>query len=459
MVLYIAGEICYSLEQLKGYFCASMSAANDVFYDLLECGRSGDIAQWLSKMNEVDMAEKVNKINTGLSDTEYVRELCDVINGNGTYNIKKPNFEKCFKIEESKTKIQDNKIVVSVRLRILMSIKENYEISVKSNWGSCEEQINSEFLSEGEIKTINFVIPKNNNTELGSIEIEVDNKFLCKLDRPRKVIKLTDEVSINMVFVEGISFVDEYGLQRTVADFYCSELPITTEQWEAVMKTRIHGEHEDIVTTSESNCDDFISALNNLTGNKFRMLTNIEWQFVCKYKCAQNTPKCTNKNECDFFQLADLEEFKPEFVYESTIGIGTMENCLSDNIMWNPRGRESARFRIALPTCEQTISAEEYVDLGLSVNWSITETGSRYPSRDECEELLKKCSIADINESYCYIIGNNHYLIARKDVWYPINERSRCRNKTIAISFRYKQVSEVYDKNIVYGSYLSVKSK
>ena len=50
--LYINGEHCLTLEQLKSYFSQQdLTAKSDTYNDLLEAGKYGDLEQWLQEHN------------------------------------------------------------------------------------------------------------------------------------------------------------------------------------------------------------------------------------------------------------------------------------------------------------------------------------------------------------------------------------------------------------------------
>ena len=55
-ILYINNEHCTSVAQLKGYFSEDLTPESDTYYDLLDYGRSGDIAVWLREMDEPELA-------------------------------------------------------------------------------------------------------------------------------------------------------------------------------------------------------------------------------------------------------------------------------------------------------------------------------------------------------------------------------------------------------------------
>ncbi|MBQ0057512.1 MAG: hypothetical protein KBT20_07640, partial [Bacteroidales bacterium] len=63
MRLYINNEHCSTVEQLKGYFKLDLTPDSDIYADLLDYGRHGDIAEWLREMDEAELASKVESIS------------------------------------------------------------------------------------------------------------------------------------------------------------------------------------------------------------------------------------------------------------------------------------------------------------------------------------------------------------------------------------------------------------
>lgn len=79
--LYINYEHCTSLEQLKGYFNESITSDSDIYADLLDYGRRGDIAIFLRQIDEPAIASRVESIPKGLSDSAFYNKLKEAITG------------------------------------------------------------------------------------------------------------------------------------------------------------------------------------------------------------------------------------------------------------------------------------------------------------------------------------------------------------------------------------------
>ena len=97
----------------------------------------------------------------------------------------------------------------------------------------------------------------------------------------------------NMIFVEGGSYMmgnenDEYAkpVHRVVlSDFFISETEVTEDLWTKVLGKPLNnprGPQYPAIRITLSEIDQFLNKLNQLTGRKFRLITEAEWEYAAR---------------------------------------------------------------------------------------------------------------------------------------------------------------------------------
>ena len=135
-------------------------------------------------------------------------------------------------------------------------------------------------------------------------------------------IKAVEEVEVNgvefnMIYVEGSlfdmgatleqgddCFADERPThQVTLSDYYIGETEVTQELWVAVMgnnPSRFTGNSRNPVEeVSWYDCIEFIQELNRLTGKRFRLPTEAEWEFAARGGSNSKGYKYSGSNNID----------------------------------------------------------------------------------------------------------------------------------------------------------------
>lgn len=106
-------------------------------------------------------------------------------------------------------------------------------------------------------------------------------------------------VSFKMIRVQGGTFTmgatseqgsDAYDWEKpahkvTLSTYYIGETEVTQELWKAVMGSNpsyFKGDNLPVEKVSWDDCQEFIRRLNQLTGKKFRLPTEAEWEFAAR---------------------------------------------------------------------------------------------------------------------------------------------------------------------------------
>ena len=110
----------------------------------------------------------------------------------------------------------------------------------------------------------------------------------------QKQKSVISELLNNMIKVEGGSFQmgseENYAFENEgpvhlekVASFWIGKYEVTQKLWEAVMGNNpsyFKGENQPVTYVSWNDCNEFIQKLNDITGLRFRLPTEIEWEFA-----------------------------------------------------------------------------------------------------------------------------------------------------------------------------------
>ena len=191
-------------------------------------------------------------------------------------------------------------------------------------------------------------------------------------------IPVKNGISIEMVKVEAGTFMmgatpemekpnsDEKPLHQVtlINDYYMGKYEVTQALWEAVMGSNpsyFKGDNLPVEKVSWNDCQEFISKLNSLTGRKFRLPTEAEWEYAARGgKKRRGYQYSGSSNITDVAWYDGNSGSKPHPVgtkQANELGIYDMsgnvyEWCLdwygsySSSSQTNPTGADSGSFRV-----------------------------------------------------------------------------------------------------------------
>ena len=237
---------------------------------------------------------KITKENyKPINESVYISEN---INKLPIYNLEKVITEKTLPIitepNNARIDIDDNYIGISP-INYNFKIGKNYNIKItKENYKPINESV---YISENIYKLPIFNLEKDIN--------------LIYSDLPKT----------EMVFVQGGTFTmgctDEQGNdcagdekpthQVTLSDYYIGKYEVTQGLWKKVMGSnpsyfKYCGDDCPVESVSWDDCQEFISKLNQLTGKRFRLPTEAEWEYAARGGSkASNQTKYAGSNYLD----------------------------------------------------------------------------------------------------------------------------------------------------------------
>ena len=151
----------------------------------------------------------------------------------------------------------------------------------------------------------------------------------------------------------------------TLSDYYIGETEVTQELWEAVMgsnHSRFKGNNQrPVESVSWKDCQKFIKELNRLTGKKFRLPTEAEWEYAArggKYSRGYKYSGSNNADEVAWYDSNSGSKTHPvKTKKDNELGLYDMSGnvwewcndwwgCYQSNSQTNPTGPSEGESRV-----------------------------------------------------------------------------------------------------------------
>lgn len=182
-----------------------------------------------------------------------------------------------------KEQFEKNEATIKAKIKLSETQQKRNKIIEKIKSGVPIIQIKfSDEISDMESKENTFVTDAINFKEVDSII---------------KIVKIKD-IMFKMILVKGDTYVmgatllqggenkDEQVTHNvTLGDFYICTTQVTQELWNAIIgnnPSKIKDKNLPVTNVSWNDCQDFIKRLNDITGMKFRLPTEAEWEFAAR---------------------------------------------------------------------------------------------------------------------------------------------------------------------------------
>ena len=228
--------------------------------------------------------------------------------------------------------------------------------------------------SENQQSSNTYVVSSSNNSS-GSSSMASGSNTIS--------IPVKDGISIDMVKVEAGTFMmgatsemkdpysDEKPLHQVTLtnDYYMGKYEVTQALWEAVMgwnSSEFNDDNLPVNSVSWKDCQKFISKLNKMTGKKFRLPTEAEWEYAARGgKKSRGYQYSGNSNISDVAWYDGNSGSKPHPVgtkQANELGIYDMSGNVyewcsdwygsySSSSQTNPTGSDSGSFRVCRGGC------------------------------------------------------------------------------------------------------------
>jgi formylglycine-generating enzyme required for sulfatase activity len=151
----------------------------------------------------------------------------------------------------------------------------------------------------GKYETVRRTTPITPTEQTSPATVPVANRSTAPRQTLQGQVFTVEGVQFTMIPVKGGTFMmgatDEQGAeafenekpvhQVTLSDFYIGETEVTQELWEAVLgknPSELKGGKRPVENVSWDDCQIFIKELNALTGQKFRLPSEAEWEYAAR---------------------------------------------------------------------------------------------------------------------------------------------------------------------------------
>lgn len=322
-ILYIGNNYCASTAELKSIIDKSPAQNSALGKELLCALKDGVLEKWLNEGGEEEqaLAKELPQVQDSASDSELLRRLGECFNSD--YKTQALNITDFIVLQSvnvvvgnrpSKSLPLKGSIISFQRSDKAVSLSFNFSFKVEKSIGEkvdiymrmtddtgllkCDDAQKIDLREIGNTLQLDFSCTyfRENNVVP---QIELVAKFMgCETILWSSALS-TDtftvgDVSFKMIYVEGGTFrmgKSADGNHKkpvhdvTLDSFFIAETQVTQALWQAVMKNKpgYHkgGQHP-VERVSWVDCQEFIQKLNELTGLKFRLPTEAEWEFSAK---------------------------------------------------------------------------------------------------------------------------------------------------------------------------------
>ena len=288
-ILFLRGAYLTKIEQLRSLLNdVSVTNSDDFREELLSALRDGALASWCDKRGFA-----LTGIDMSADDKPLYETIVKKITGKTDFKAADKAFVGNFAepLKEDDIKFDDD--ILKITIHPIKPTNDKFKFVLKNKKG---EKISNSKEIDWKDKTKNTSVQLTFDIK-GSDKIDLElwvNESEKVKTNPFVTPFTVKGVTFKMILVNHGTFIMGSTLEKakTLAhkvtiskDYYMGETPVTQALWQAVMgdnPSEFKGDNNPVEKVSWDDCQEFIKKLNELTGQKFRLPTEAEWEFAAR---------------------------------------------------------------------------------------------------------------------------------------------------------------------------------
>lgn len=244
-MLFIKDDICKTFAQLQD-FVRLISTETEIYSDILEYGRNGDLSEWLREHGKEALADQINAIDNTASDNEYIKKISLIIL-DMIPALRKTNFRDCFEQKVELAQTQQNELMLLFSLIPIKDINEDYEIKAVCGLVTKTITFNPSKYDIG-VETKKTILYENESVKyLDSIVVYIDGE------------KIFEDNLNNYYFGSKFEFLSKRVYIGSLSEIYLKELIV-----HYFKATPIYNISQ--ITESNFAIEDFLKLIYDITG-------------------------------------------------------------------------------------------------------------------------------------------------------------------------------------------------
>ena len=305
-ILLLRGAYLTKIEQLRSLLNdVSVTNSDDFREELLSALRDGALASWCDKRGFA-----LTGIDMSADDKPLYETIVKKITGKTDFKAADKAFVGNFAepLKEDDIKFDDD--ILKITIHPIKPTNDKFKFVLKNKKG---EKISNSKEIDWKDKTKNTSVQLTFDIK-GSDKIDFElwvNESEKVKTNPFVTPFTVKGVTFKMILVNHGTFTMGSTLEKpkTLAhkvtiskDYYMGETPVTQALWQAVMgdnPSEFKGDNNPVENVSWNDCQEFINKLNRLTGRKFRLPTEAEWEFAARGGNKSNHTQYAGSSDID----------------------------------------------------------------------------------------------------------------------------------------------------------------